>query len=356
LFINNIDSYRSSDTKLPFLSETSDYGSGTDPDQQSVSYQSTNKYSSSFTFDFDEPTIGYTSSDHQHCSYTSLPRHKSLSSGSSSSSSSSSSPSSSISNLSSLSSSSEFQRHFQHRHRLTTKKVFSINNNYTTNPVIICSCNKDNYTLRKRNRPITFNTLRRTNVMPYCENCQTKRTRLTQSRTKYSGNRQQRKQRFSSRYLDLSKQATHFTVDLTGLNIHFTVDYHENISSSYDYLCSSNDDWNSSYMFDSIDNQHDEFYYVNGNHPAWISPAILYDDYDFYFTKHNNDQLSSVSFARHHHHHHHHHHHRDRNRRPLDETNDSSRSSYYLRCMTPVIERECEMIPLFSFLQIYINL
>ena len=339
---------------MPLLSETSDYGSGTDPEQQSVQHVSPPIATSSFKFDLDETSYSYSVDEHHPSSL----RRTSLYSSSSSSSSSPTSPSSSISNLSSLSSSSELQRSFHQQTRLTSKKLFSINNNNTTSPstahpsneMNTCYCDKENLPARKRNRPTTY-VSRRSITPNHCESCQLKRTKVNSTRPKYFFNRQHptRKACCYSPYTDLS--STRFTVDLTGLNIDYTVEYHDSNKCTYPTAvlpyyhtcstinrcrCSSSFDWGgpsctSAPVYNPSDNYHPEFYYPNVNASSWISAPLvpvastLFNYHDFYWTRFPNDHLSSIYFDDH-----------------LLRNMDQSQALHHLRHVPPVIERECE--------------
>ncbi|CAF3061908.1 unnamed protein product, partial [Rotaria socialis] len=302
----------SSDAKVPLLSETSDYSSGTDLELQSMqSILSPQADSSPITFDFDESSLSYSIENINNPTSSSSPRRISLSS--SSSLSSSTSPCSSISNLSSLSSSSELQTNFNNQTRLSNKKILSINNN-TNNTIsaspdlIICHCDKENFSNRKRNR---FNSypIRRYTPLNHCENCQSKRIKYN-SRAKYYSNRQQ-KHRFNNRYYDTSLPApVRFSVDLTGLNVNISVDYHNNIKCTCSTTvipntnrckCSSMNYWPSYSMMDSF-NQYtsNDLYYVDADNinNLWIEQTNLIFNYpDSYFTKLNHDNnVSSIYF------------------------------------------------------------
>ena len=344
---------------MPFLSETSDYGSGTDPDQQSVQQVSPQADCSPFKFDLDETSYAYSTDEH----HPSSVRRTSLGSSSSSSSSSPTSPSSSISNLSSLSSSSEQQRSFHHLTRLTSKKLFSINNNNTTAPstshaskeMNTCYCDKENLPARKRNRPTTY-VSRRSITQNHCDSCQLKRTKVTTARPKYVFNRQPplRKARCYPTFDDLS--STRFAVDLTGLNIDYTIEYHASNKCTYSIpapvaavlpyypTCSTinrcrcpppydwgSSPWTSAPMYNTSNSYHPEYYYPNANANPWISspplPAAstLLNYHDFYWTKFPNEHLSSIHF----------------DDQLLRDVEDPQALPYHRHTM-PVIERERE--------------
>jgi len=326
---------------MPLLSETSDYGSGTDPELQSIQHISPQTDSSPLKFDFDEPSFSYLIDDPNN-NLSSI-RRTSLSSSSSSSSSTSTSPSSSISNLSSLSSSSEIPANFKNQNRLSNKKFLSLNNNNnnTSNELIVCHCGeKENLSNRKRNR---FNSypIRRYTTINYCENCQIKRSKLN-SRSKYYSNRQQ-KQRSNNRYYDQTLTPIKFSIDLTGLNINYTIEYHDNIkctcsttllpyyNSSINHCkCFSLNDWSLFLMMNSLND-----YYIDTNNTLWFqqqSNSSLFNYYDLYLTKsndnnnnNNNNNLSLIYF--------------DDN--SIVNINEHL-PSYYFRCMTSSIDIECE--------------
>jgi hypothetical protein len=95
----------------------------------------------------------------------------------------------------------------------TNQRLFSfsiINNNYSSssdsNDIIYCYCEKENLSYRKRHR--------RYYKKSSYENCQTKRIK-TYSRTK------NRQQRFNTSLIK-------FSIDLTGQNIDYTIEYHHN--------------------------------------------------------------------------------------------------------------------------------
>lgn len=329
----------SSDAKVPLLSETSDYSSGTDLELQSMQPTSSPQTDSSpFTFDFDEPSFSH-SIENINNPTSSSPRRMSLSS--SSSSYSSTSPCSSISNLSSLSSSSELQTNFNNQNRLSNKKISSINNNNNTinksTDLIICHCDKENFSNRKRNRFNSYPT-RRYTTLNYCENCQSKRLKYN-LRAKYYSNRQQ-KHRFNNRNDDTSLTApVRFSVDLTGLNVNFSVDYHDNIKCTCSTTviantnrckCLSTNYWPSYFMMNSFNEYtNNDLYYVDtdNTHNSWIQQTNPIFNYpDSYFTKLNHDNnVSSIYF--------------DDN--SIIEAVEHF-PSYYLRCMIPAIEIECE--------------
>jgi hypothetical protein len=332
----------SSDTKLPQLSETSDYGSGsgTDLEFQAIQHLSPQAESPPSTFDFDERSFPCTTDD-----TINHPRRISLSS-SSSSSSSSISPSSSMSNLSSLSSSSELQTNFNNSNRLSNKKLLSINtnnnNNILSNESIICHCEKENLTNRKRNR---FNSypIRRFTTLNYCEKCQIKRTKLN-SRSKCSSTNRQQKQRLNNnRTYDPMLSPIKFSIDLTGQNINYTIEYHDNLkctcptslipyynSSLNRCKCLSMNDWSLFFMMNSLDEYNHNLYYLDANNNPWFSQfnPPLYNYNELYFTKtidQRNNNLSSIYFDDH----------------TIIDTNEHL-PTYYLRYMTPSIEFECE--------------
>jgi hypothetical protein len=325
-----------SDTKVPLLSETSDYGSGTDPEQQSIQHTSPQIDSPPFTFDVAERSFSYTNTD-DYC--TSQIRRASSSS---SSSSSSTSPSSSNSNLSYSSSSSEVQTKVNNQNRLSTKKLLSINsnnnnNNNTSTDTVLCYCEKENLSNRKRNR-LNGHSLRRLSTINYCENCQAKRAKQN-LRSKYSSNRQQRKQRVNNRYYDpLTSTPVKFTVDLTGLNVDYTIEYHHNkkctspttLLPCYNSFCkcSSMNDWSSFVMMNSLNDHTNEFYYIDKYNNSWIQQTIptLINYYDLYLTKMNADNISTIYFDDH----------------SINNDTNESIPSYHLRYITPAIERECE--------------
>jgi hypothetical protein len=68
-------------------------------------------------------------------------------------------------------------------------------------------------------------------------------------------------------------------------------------------------------------------YYIDINNNSWIQQTIptLFNYYDFYVTKSNDENISSIYF--------------DDN--SIIDTNEQL-PSYYLRCITPSIERERE--------------
>jgi hypothetical protein len=324
---------------MPLLSETSDYGSGTDPELQSIQHISPQTDSSPLKFDFDEPSFSYLIDDPNN-NLSPIRRTSLSSSSSSSSSSTSTSPSSSISNLSSLSSSSEVPANFKNQNRLSNKKFLSLNNNNnTSNDLIICHCEKENLSNRKRNR---FNSYpnRRYTTINYCENCQIKRSKLN-SRSKYYSNRQQ-KQRSNNRYYDQTLTPIKFSIDLTGFNINYTIEYHDNIkctcsttllpyyNSSINHCkCFSLNDWSLFLMMNSLND-----YYIDTNNTLWFqqqSNSSLFNYYDLYLTKsndnnnNNNNNLSLIYF--------------DDN--SIVDINEHL-PSYYFRCMTPSIDIECE--------------
>ncbi|CAF3490840.1 unnamed protein product [Adineta steineri] len=296
-----------SSSKVLLLSETSDYGSGTDPDLQSIQHVSPLTDSSAFTFDFDETFSCSIDDANSHASQT---RRISLSSTSSSPSSSSlTSPSSSMSNLSSLSSSSEIQTNFLNQNRLSNKKFSSINNynNNTSNDMNTCYCEKENQSNRKRNRLNTF-PIRRYTTTNYCENCQIKRTKLN-SRSKIHSNRPQ-KPRLNNRYYDETLTPIKFAVDLTGLNVNYTIEYLDNIKCScsttlipnynpYRCKCSSINEWPSFLMMNSSFNEYnDDVYYIDTNNNPWIPPPIptVFNYYDLHFTKLPENNPLSIYF------------------------------------------------------------
>ena len=299
--------------------ETSDYSSGTDLELQSIQHLSP-QTNSSFTFNIDEPGHSY-SNDYQASSI----RRVSLSS-SLSSSSSSTSPSSSISNLSSLSSSSEHQTDLNNQ---SIKKFLSINNKNTSDNMLVCHMEKDNISSYRKRHRLNSYLIRR---MDYCENCYTtKRTKLN-FRSKY----RQLKHYFSSRHYDLILKPIKFTVDLTGLNINYTIEYHNNRTctcsttivpdnNSYINYCKyslTNDC--SSYTLMNLFNS--EFYYIdanNHNHNSWFQRTNSILDH-FYLTKLN---YSWIYF----------------NENSTNNENENSPVSN-LRCMPSSIENECETI------------
>lgn len=331
-------SFSFSETKIPLLSETSDYGSGTDPELQSAKQISPQTDSSPVVFDFDESTFSYSNDDTTNHSSQTRRIYLTSSSSSSASSSSLTSPSSSISNLSSLSSSSEHQTNFNNQNRLTNKKLLSINNNNnnnTSNELLICHCEKENSSNRKRNRINSYH-IRRYTTINYCENCQIKRTKLN-SRSRCFSNRQQ-KHRSNTRYYDQTLSSTKFSVDLTGLNINYSIEYHDNIkctcpSPLISYYnpslnrckCISINDWPIFLMMNSLNEYNSDLYYIDN---SWFQPQTnpsLFNYYDFYLTKLNENNLSSIYFD-------------DNTILNINE----HLPSYHLRCMTPPIEIECE--------------
>ena len=272
--IDQIFFYLSSDAIIPSLSETSDYGSGTDLEFQSIQHFSPQPTSSPFVFDFEATT-----------NHSSQPRRISMSSSSSSSSSTSTSPSSSMSNLSSLSSSSELPTN-----RLLNKKFpLLMNNNNNNNNIYhqttmtttlsnepsACQCEKENnLSNRKRNR---FNSypMRRLTTTNFCENCQLKRNK-SNYRSKYPSNRSS-KQRSNHRPTPHEQTSfpTKFSVDLTGLSINYTIEYHDNLKctclnnySTYPNhrcKCLPMNDWSLFYMMNSVSDYNHDWYYVDTN-------------------------------------------------------------------------------------------
>lgn len=337
-----------SDVKMPLLSETSDYSSGTDLEFQSTKPNiSPLTDSSPFTFDCDEPSFSFSIEDINNPISSSIRRISSSFSSSSSSSSSATSPSSSMSNLSSLSSSSECQTNFNNQNCLSNKKILSVNhnnnnNNDASNDVITCHCEKSNLSNRKRNR---FNSypIRRLTTTDYCENCQLKRMKHN-TRTKHYSSRQQ-KQRSNNnnnnyyRYYDPESIPVKFSIDLTGLDISYTIEYHDCISctcstASKPYSsrckCSSANDWSSYSITNSFDesNNNEFSYYIDPNsHNLWIEQTSpIFNYHDLYFTKLNHtNNLSSIYF--------------DDN--SIIEAVQTI-PSYYVRYMLPSIQIECE--------------
>lgn len=350
-----------SESQIPSLSETSDYGSGTDPEQQSIRNYSSEMNSSSLILNMDYENDSCLRDFHSDCgnnNHHSIPlRRTSLSSASSTSSSSSSSsptsPSSSISNLSSISSSSESQRTFHHQHRLTSKKLSSINVNNTnldgsSNNDIQCSCDKENLPIRKRNRLPNGNNRR---PISFCENCQLKRAKGTSIRSKQTSNRQTngssaRKETFPIRFNDQLTTLTKFSVDLTGLNINYTVEYHElnrstgstsipslfsTVTSNYSCKYPSLQDWNpsiSSYVYNTPTNYHHEYSYFDDGASPWIPVMpnpILFTYYDLYLTRFVTEYLSETYFGD--------------LQTPSMSPSMFPQHVYYV---TPVVERECK--------------
>lgn len=341
---NKKHSINFSDINIPVLSETSDYGSGTDLEFQAIQHISPQTDSSKFMFDFDERSFSCLI-DETNNNSSQTRRISSSSSTSSSSSSSSTSPSSSLSNLSSLSSSSELPNNFK-----SNKKHLSTNNNVTSNESTICHCEKENLTNRKRNRLNSY-PIRRLTTLNYCENCQNKRTKCN-SRSKYYPNRQQ-KQRLTTRSSDQvsspspsSSSSMKFSVDLSGLNINYTIEYHDNLKCTYTNnlipyynsplnccKCLSINDWPLLFMMNPLNEYNHDLYYLDTNNNSWfpetINSTIFNYNNDLYSTKssidHRINNLSSIYF---------------------DEqtifNNNEHLLSYYFRCMTPSIEIECE--------------
>jgi hypothetical protein len=86
-------------------------------------------------------------------------------------------------------------------------------------------------------------------------------------------------------------------------------------------------DWTSFSMINSLNEYNNEFYHIDTNNNSWIPQTIppSFNYYDFYLMKSNDDNISSIYF--------------DDN--SIIDSNQHI-PSYYLRCMTPSIERECE--------------
>jgi hypothetical protein len=134
-----------------------------------------------------------------------------------------------------------------------------------------------------------------------------------------------------------------FSVDLTGQNIDYTIEYHDNLkctcptsfipyynSSLTRCKCSSMNDWPLFFMMNSLNEYNHDLYYFDANNNYWFSqPNLpLYNYNDLYFTKtidHRNNNLASIYFDDH----------------TIVDTNEHL-PTYYLRCTTPSIEIECE--------------
>jgi len=180
-----------------------------------------------------------------------------------------------MSNLSSFSSSSTSSSD------CIKTKILSINNNnnMTTNEFVSCTCEKDNISNRKRNR-INSYPLRRYTTVNFCENCQIKRTKMN-SRSKYILNRQV-KQRLNIR----PNESTKFSVDLTGLNICCTIEYHTKCTNNCCKCSTMNDELITNNNISEYSN--DSFYYFDSSN-LWYS-------YDFYFNKTNENHYPAIYF------------------------------------------------------------
>ena len=80
-------------------------------------------------------------------------------------------------------------------------------------------------------------------------------------------------------------------------------------------------------MMNSSNEYNNDLYYIDTNNNSWIQQTMpgLINYYDSYLTKLNENNISSIYF--------------DDN--SIIDTSEHS-PSYYLRCMTPSIERERE--------------
>lgn len=316
---------------IPSLSETSDYGSGTDLEFQSIQHFSPQATSSPFVFDF-EPTTNHSSQ----------PRRISLSSSSSSSSSTSTSPSSSMSNLSSLSSSSELPIN-----RSSIKKyplLMNNNNNHHTNisnESSSCQCEKENNLSNRRRNRFNSYPMRRLATANFCENCQLKRNK-SNYRSKYSSNRSSKQRSNPRSQSDQNSSSVKFSVDLTGLNINYTIEYHDNLKckclTTTNYTtypnrckCSPANDWSLVFMMNSISDYNHDWYYLDTNNNSWYSPMIdssLFNYNDFYLTRTDHPRINNLSAIYF-------------DEQTIFESNEHL-PAYYLRCTTPAIEFERE--------------
>ncbi|CAF0800049.1 unnamed protein product [Adineta ricciae] len=293
--------------KVVLLSETSDYGSSTDPELQSTQHISPFTESSPFTFDAEESSFNFPTLDSSSHPSTQTRRVSLSSSSSSSSSSSPTSPSSSVSNLSSLSSSSELHTNCENSNRLPNKKHLSITNynNNTSNDMINCHCEKENPSSRKRNR-INSYSIRRYTTTNTCETCQKKRTKFN-SRLKFYSNRQTKSQRLSNRSYNDTPTPVKFTIDLTGLNVNYTIEYHDTMTcpcstafvsyhNSSCCKCSALNEGTSLVMMNLSNEYTNELYYVDISDHTWLQPIIpnLPNYPDFFLTKLHENNLPSV--------------------------------------------------------------
>lgn len=207
-----------------------------------------------------------------------------------------------------------------------------------------CQCEKENLSNRKRNRLNSY-PMRRFPATNFCENCQIKRNKYNY-RSKYSSNRSS-KQRSNNRSHDPTSISTKFSVDLTGLNISYTIEYHDNLkctcssSTSMTYptsshnrcKCSSMNDWPLFVMMNSINDYNRDWYYYDTNNHNWFTPMFdssIYNYNDFYLTRNDHPRMNNSSVIY------------------FDEQTifegDEHSPAYYLRCITPTIEFERKKI------------
>ena len=256
-----------------------------------------------------------------------------------------------MSNLSSLSSSSELPTN-----RLLNKKFpLLMNNNNNNNNIYhqttmtttlsnepsACQCEKENnLSNRKRNR---FNSypMRRLTTTNFCENCQLKRNK-SNYRSKYPSNRSS-KQRSNHRPTPHEQTSfpTKFSVDLTGLSINYTIEYHDNLKctclnnySTYPNhrcKCLPMNDWPLFYMMNSVSDYNHDWYYLDTNNNSWLSPMIdstLFSYNDFYLTRTDHPRINNLSAIYF-------------DEQTIFESNEHL-PAYSLRCTTPAIEFERE--------------
>ncbi|CAF4295780.1 unnamed protein product, partial [Rotaria sordida] len=132
---------------------------------------------------------------------------------------------------------------------------------------------------------------------------------------KYDSNRQQ-KEHFNNnnRYYDTTLIPTKFTIDLTGLNISYTIEYHDNIkcicstpiipyTNTYINCCKclSPNNWPSFSMINSFNEYTNQLYYINMHNNSWIQQpqqtSSTFNYHDFYLTRLNNhNNISSIHF------------------------------------------------------------
>lgn len=213
------------------------------------------------------------------------------------------------------------------------------NNPNPSNESNVCQCEKENLSNRKRNRLNSY-PMRRFPTTNFCENCQIKRNKYNY-RSKYSSNRSS-KQRSNNRSHDPTSTSTKFSVDLTGLNISYTIEYHDNLkctcpstsvthptSSHNRCKCLSMNDWPLFVMMNSISDYNRDWYYYDTNNNAWFTPMIdssIFNYNDVYLTRTDHPRMNNSSVIY------------------FDEQTifegDEHSPAYYLRCTTPPIEFE----------------
>lgn len=279
----------SSEIFVPSISETSDYSSGTDPEQSIRNLSPEEKAKFSFELDL-------ISTEFQSTSF----RRNSISSCSSSS----------MSNLSSISSGSNSRRTFSTR--LNNKRTSMNNNSNVTfsstdrNEKSVCFCDKENLPARKKFRRTATNL---------CSNCQSKRWKNStnrSNRTKFVAT--------TKRFHSPTNSSIEFSIDLTGLKIDLSIEYHDpnrfqlstpNFSPHFAYnypnysfcKCSTLNDWNSNLILNAFTVNPTFLYdcfYSDGVSPIWL-PSIVPNP-NFYVLnelvaqRFQNEQISNCFF------------------------------------------------------------